>query len=592
MDAALLIASGSLSLYLPSCKSIHYTNRVDKLAQFATFSLCLGLFSLSILEAVPVSWLFLLSNDEEYDAALLTVSHAYWFLLWCLAIFILMVLPSLAGISIAQTSSRFIKNPFRFDRDNHKYGFFNSCPWWLQFVFGLVSIVLRYLFKGFRKICCSRRRSDASKLVLPTSVSTESLTTTASETTLLSPKHQTPANICFTAISSACGVFLFLLAVRALGPLVVKTSDDQTLLSLVVSWLCAVGLLISSLLNGFGSVSMPHSCLTGLYLKPVPPGVIDKLTGERETVKKALVVKRQSLGDTTLTVQKGFAGTFANMGDEVSNRKMIIHSEIGFLEDLHRELGEDIEELIQTQKMAAAARTTGGKVRSYLGIFFSVLLLSRLFSAFSSIWKSYTTNVDRSKHSQEDVVTSILVWLLGHNFVSPQKYAMFSQIISLVLTAFLSFSQVRTFLKTVDAVNWKLNTIYQSFCCTKTRKTSSSVGNTLSFSLYDGCAGYLAAFTGCCYSLSCIVLMKMMLPDEYCEGFARALGGSMDVFTIHTSVVNSAFTGSAGISAAILAMLFGIQRQNNLRHTISNAATIGTITTNKNKASFRGADAC
>jgi hypothetical protein len=591
----LLIASGSVSLYLPSCNSHHYSTRAEQFSQFAAFGLCLGLFSLSILEAVPESWLFVLSHDEQDSSALLTISHAYWLLLWCLALFILTVLPSLAGISIAQTSSNYFRNAFRFDRDNHKYGFFNCCPWWIRFVFGLIAILLRNLFRLCRTICCSSRRSDTGKLVLPTSISSDSLATKASDTserrTVLSPK----ASTCFTAISSICGVLIILVAVRSLGPLVVKTTADQTLLSVIVSWLCATGLLISSLLNGFGSVSMPHSCLTGLYLKPVPPEVIDKLNAERKSVKEALETKRQSLGDMTLVVtsssssqqghQTGFARTFSNMGDELSNRKMILQSEIDFLEDLYRELGEDLQELKQSQKMAAAARTTAGKARSYLGIFFSILLLSRLFSAVSNIWKSYTTNVDRHKHSQDDVVTSILVWLLGHNFVSPQKYAMFSQIISLVLTAFLSFSQVRAFLTTVGAVNRKLNAVYQTFLCTRTKK-STSTAQASSFSLYGGCAGYLASLTGCCYSLSCFVLIKMMLPDEYCEGFARALGGSMDVFTIHTSVVNTAFTGSAGISATILAMLFGIQRQNNFRHTST------TSTTTSNKTAFLGADAC
>ena len=41
------------------------------------------------------------------------------------------------------------------------------------------------------------------------------------------------------------------------------------------------------------------------------------------------------------------------------------------------------------------------------------------------------------------------------------------------------------------------------------------------------------------------------------------------VFTIHPSVVNAVFCCSAGVSLAILAMLFGIQRQNTLRHAKS-----------------------
>jgi hypothetical protein len=71
----------------------------------------------------------------------------------------------------------------------------------------------------------------------------------------------------------------------------------------------------------------------------------------------------------------------------------------------------------------------------------------------------------------------------------------------------------------------------------------------------------------------------MMLPEEFCEGFSTAMGG-MDVFTIHTSVVNTVFACSAGVSVTILALMFGIQRQNNFRHT-----------TAKDVAAF-GPDAC
>jgi hypothetical protein len=119
--------------------------------------------------------------------------------------------------------------------------------------------------------------------------------------------------------------------------------------------------------------------------------------------------------------------------------------------------------------------------------------------------------------------------------------------------------------------------------CGYTCSNKKSIEGSDELSLYVGSAGVhseiIAGVTGC-YFLSCIVLIKMMLPEEFCEGFSAAMGGT-DVFTIHMSVVNIVFTCSAGVSAAILGMLFGIQRQNNMRHTSST-----------NDKAFSGQDAC
>jgi len=289
------------------------------------------------------------------------------------------------------------------------------------------------------------------------------------------------------------------------------------------------------------------------------------------------------------------------MGNELSNRRAILQSEIDFLENLCHEMGEDIEELKHTQLQAGAARTTTGKVRFYVGAVFSVILLIRLFSAASNIWRSHTMNVDRQKHSQSDVVTSILGMLLGNNLVSLEKYNMLSQVISLALTAFLSFTQMRTFVKTMSVVNRKVNGFCTSFACARkqpqalaeTKNHSLGVaGDGGNLSLYGGIMGYLAILTGCCYTLACIVLIKTMLPDKYCIGFTNALGGSMDVFTIHTAVVNEVFATSAAMSASILGILFGIQRDNNFRHTSTVTTTAMTMNTASATKKYRGAEAC
>ena len=148
---------------------------------------------------------------------------------------------------------------------------------------------------------------------------------------------------------------------------------------------------------------------------------------------------------------------------------------------------------------------------------------------------------------------------------------MMSQVISLGVTALLTFSQVRFFFRTVAAVHRRLSRIYQSCNCGTMTTTVLSVSSlsderqglgTLTSGLFSQ---VLAGATGC-YFLSCIVLIKMMLPEDFCHDFSSAMGG-IDVFSIQNTVVDTVFACSAGVSVAILGMLFGIQRQNTLRHT-------------------------
>jgi hypothetical protein len=67
-------------------------------------------------------------------------------------------------------------------------------------------------------------------------------------------------------------------------------------------------------------------------------------------------------------------------------------------------------------------------------------------------------------------------------------------------------------------------------------------------------------------------MTKRILPLEYRASFSRAMGSE---FVVQTAVANSAFCASAVMSAVVLGMLFGIQRQNTKRHITDD--TIGSL---------------
>ena len=270
---------------------------------------------------------------------------------------------------------------------------------------------------------------------------------------------------------------------------------------------------------------------------------------------------------------------FSDLKEELKHRRQILQTEIDFLEDLIRETALDIDELKYTQSQAVAARTSIGRIKSWIGIVFSIILLVRLLNAGFSIWNTtsnvltyHTNNSKRSQHN--DIVTTTLLWLTGRNYISHKRYNMISQMVSLGLTAVLSFTQVRTFLRTVTILNRRLSKFYTKCYCGDATNVCGSNNNMIgvdhsstgiSVSLHSQMIG---GFLGC-YSLACIVLIKMMLPKESSVSFSAALG--TDMFTVHAAVINLVFFTSAVISTSVLGMLFAIQRQNNLRHAASSS---------------------
>jgi len=376
-------------------------------------------------------------------------------------------------------------------------------------------------------------------------------------------------------------------------------------LALALSWVCAIGIVLSSLMNGFGSVSMPHSCLAGLFLEPIRPETVTKAVVDLEKTKESLAARKQMLKEITVTASitpnsttsSASAGTlwtskrtvkrsFSGIGEEVRQRKRTILEEISFLEPLIEEMQEDIEDMKYTQKMEAASRTISGRINSWIGVLFSVLLVTRLYFASVAIWQKWYS---RHNHHQmdaadggngprkSDIVTTMLLWMLGHNVVSERKYDEVSQFISLLLTAFLSFSQIRAFLRTVGALHRRLHHL----CCpSQTRNSNNSrlsPRGDSSSSNDDGAVRFqtrrgvymhlLAALIGS-YFLACIILTKGMVPWQYRSSFSGALGG-FDAFVIQSDLINVLFAFSALVSAAVLAMLFGIQKQNAMRHNVS-----------------------
>jgi hypothetical protein len=422
-----------------------------------------------------------------------------------------------------------------------------------------------------------------------------------------SPNHSTSRQQqLLAAIGGIFGIVLLIGLFSTIGPLVVQlpSIEEMSILSVLVSWICALGLLISSVLNGFGSVSLPYTTLSGFFLPQIRPDCMTKLEKELKSTREMLMEKQMMLKEVKLQIpmpsttrskyqsslpgpsskafsmssfmnQNNTKSSFSDIGVELKKRREILTAEIGFMEDLVRETTLDLEELKHSQKTAAAARTSIGKAKLYIGIFFSTILLIRLFNAGYSILRSYGTLLNsnyshhRHKKARSDIVTSILIWLTGHRYFSHDQYNMLSQMVSLGLSAILSFTQVRTFLRTATIIHRRLSRLYNNFfgiggCDNENGMRLSPGKKSDQKSNIKFLRWVISGLLGC-YSLACIVLIKMMLPERFSVAFAKALDGT-SIFTINSSAVNMVFFSSAVASSLILGMLLGIQRQNISKH--------------------------
>jgi hypothetical protein len=573
-------------------------------------SLCL--FSLSVLEATPSTWLLILTKEtattenasNNQDAHFLSITNAYRFLLWNLSLFVLIVFPCLVGTQIVgRILFRIRSASATVDPDEQKKRTFDAHrknAWWVNLGYKLLLLI----FRGIRFVvvypCTSllRRvyecfcvRGDEPVLIMTQNDARKQTTKNRIALSIGSSLYR--QSLIF---GSFLGITATIATLRLIAPLVFHKTSTQdttsTTLSETVSWMCAVGILLSALLNGFGSVSMPHSCLAGLYLEPVHPDAIAKAEIELQQAKTSLensIAQMDTAGE--IHVPSGGQGTwtrsspkasksftrstpkpspsFSELGDSLTKRKQSLQSEVDFLGTLVIEMTQDVAEMRYSQAMATNARTTVGKIRSWLGIVFSVVLLIRLCSVAISIWTPHPAGSNssasvESRPAKSDPVSTALLWLMGKNLVTPQYYNALSQFISLLLTAFLSFSQVRTFLNMATAINRRIDHLFQTCYCKSEKKADALLEEQLLFNTKLH-THVLASLLGC-YFLACIVLTKMMLPVEYRSEFSAALGGK-EVFQIRTYAVNAAFALSAVISTVILGMLLGIQRQNTNRYT-------------------------
>lgn len=614
MDVLLAAASFGMSTYLPKCVHPPQTKAIESTPLTIRVASCLSflLLSLSIIDMLPLSWMVLLTEGM--------IPMAYRIVLILLVGSVLVYFPAVLGACIisgtlSSTSEESLRNKIGSGPASAP----QRCrrPTWMAWlcwnawscISKVAIIVCRNVF--IKPIYRITVRRSSSKSVLPTAMPP---TPPPNGGSVFRFPTVTPSLLHLRLIplmGSLAAIVITICVVSTVSPWFVRTTSIahhsyRTLpfLSVTVSWLCSVGIFLSSVVNGFGSVSLPYSCMAGLYLEPISDEAINRAQQELNTACQSIVDRRNELAQIANTavspaipeaprsggdmrkkpIPSRFSFSSPNENRQSTRRKQLTQ-EIDFLTTLVRELEQEVSDMRQSQEMAAQARTRWGKFRSCIGIFFSFLLVVRLIGAAWFLWR-HNHPVEGGSHRGSDPVTMTVLWLIGHNYVNQQQYNTLSQVISLVLTAYLSMSQVRTFIRAVDAVYRRIQG-----CCKPCHPNETNDDSSLRFqSLYNSLrnSGYtpLVASLMCCYFLACVVLTKLLVPASY----RRALAVALETTSVHPSAtaamvaedgeeqllrfflrirsyaVNTVFLITAVISTVALGMVLGLQRHQSMRH--------------------------
>ncbi|KAL7569161.1 hypothetical protein ACA910_016987 [Epithemia clementina (nom. ined.)] len=627
MDLVLITGSLALSLYLPRQVTRHVSSPADypppptfpknnqqsdangggsgnatatalaPVTISVSTAISFLLLSLSILEAFPSSWMIVL------DGSLLPTVYKILFAILVFSVFI--VFPFAAGSKQQQfllhawQESAFSDVEVAKKQRMMTWNSRGLSSYLLLFLLCLVRSLLRAVYYCFALLPVFLLKKKDKGPILAT-------TSSHRQENKHNPTYFNGVTSYGLRYYSILGGVLCCLAVfcilSVLGPWVIRTTDKTPFLTIAVSWLTAVGLLLSACINGFGSVSMPYSCLAGFYLEPIRLEAISNAHEEIQQASSSLKHRKKLLESSGgLTLQTGASvissksstthrsKRFSDIGEESKLRRRNLQTEIEFLETLVEEMKDEAADMQQMQEMAAGARTFAGRCKLWLGAVFSLILVVRLFSAAVFLWNhdygSLPGDHERQR-SGSDPITMILLWLVGHDYVTQQDYNTLSQFISCAMTAVLSFSQVRTFFRTMNSVNRRLRHFYQkvpclTFCSSSPSSSSaSSTCTSSSAGITDSSWGVYENFLAClmvCYFLSCIVLTKLMLPLDYRAAFAEALGDDTEsILRIRSYSLNFTFTLSALTTAFLLGVILGIQRQNTVRHLSGWKATANT----------------
>ncbi|XP_055492620.1 Golgi pH regulator isoform X3 [Leucoraja erinacea] len=304
----------------------------------------------------------------------------------------------------------------------------------------------------------------------------------------------------------ACVVWLaFMYFFWKLGdPFPILSPKHAGILSIeqLISRVGVIGVTLMALLSGFGAVNCPYTYMS-YFLRNVTDS--DILALERRLLqtmdmiiskKKRIAMTRRMMYQRGEVLNKpaGFWGMIKSVTSSSSNGEnlSLIQQEVDALEELSRQLFLETVDLHATKERIEYSKTFQGKYFNFLGYFFSIYCVWKIFMA--------TINIVFDRVGKTDPVSrgiEITVNYLGIQF----NVKFWSQHISFILVGIIIVTSIRGLLITLT----------KFFYAISSNKSSNVI------------VLFLAQIMGM-YFVSSVLLMRMSMPLEYRTIVTEVLG--------------------------------------------------------------------
>ncbi|XP_034042298.1 Golgi pH regulator isoform X2 [Thalassophryne amazonica] len=304
----------------------------------------------------------------------------------------------------------------------------------------------------------------------------------------------------------ACMVwFTFMYFFWKLGDPFPILSPKHGILSIeqLISRVGVIGVTLMALLSGFGAVNCPYTYMS-YFLRNVTDSDILALERRLLQTMDMIVSKKKRIAMTRRQMyqrgedqnkQTGFWGMIKSVTSSSSSGSenlSLIQQEVDALEELSRQLFLETVDLQATKERIEYSKTFQGKYFNFLGYFFSIYCVWKIFMA--------TINIVFDRVGKTDPVTrgiEITVNYLGIQF----DVKFWSQHISFILVGIIIVTSIRGLLITLT----------KFFCAISSSKSSNVI------------VLVLAQIMGM-YFVSSVLLMRMSMPLEYRSIVTEVLG--------------------------------------------------------------------
>ncbi|XP_078258333.1 Golgi pH regulator isoform X2 [Rhinoraja longicauda] len=301
----------------------------------------------------------------------------------------------------------------------------------------------------------------------------------------------------------ACVVWLtFMYFFWKLGDPFPILSPKHGILSIeqLISRVGVIGVTLMALLSGFGAVNCPYTYMS-YFLRNVTDSDIlalerrllqtmDMIISKKKRIAMAMRMMYQR--GEVLNKPAGFWGMIKSVTSSSSNDLSLIQQEVDALEELSRQLFLETVDLHATKERIEYSKTFQGKYFNFLGYFFSIYCVWKIFMA--------TINIVFDRVGKTDPVSrgiEITVNYLGIQF----DVKFWSQHISFILVGIIIVTSIRGLLITLT----------KFFYAISSNKSSNVI------------VLFLAQIMGM-YFVSSVLLMRMSMPLEYRTIVTEVLG--------------------------------------------------------------------